>query len=596
MGDENPFRQSLEGNVGGNDNSAPPTDAWHRLPQVGSHESAAVNAASSDLSPSATAPAQSVDDMFHMEDAAVANGTSADVSAHVAADATQAKQQETSPASEKATVVELQSPASPTPISSHDSDASRSRVETVKESVHAAFSGLLTGDSNEQASFTDADSAQPGEFSLPEGSNEARPLDAIGAGESFVGGEPPGSPLNRPKIIYHPVGFGIDSNGRKMLRPDVRLAYDAEVTDGSSQVQQVQAEQIMDLPAPNPAPETAYPIEGQWMPPVVVDGMGYDQACPECENYGDGWGHMSHRHGKRCYTQGIGPEYVMHAPFFLDRTQPFNHCYVRGDAASDLEFPDRIEYFWAKSVNGGKGPQSALGGEPSVNYQDAVFYIEKGTDRLSLGTKLPIRVVDPEFRPNTAGFADMELIQRAVLLDGTCWQLTQLFITHFPTGSAHRGTGDGHFSLEPGVAWRYKWSDYTYINGDLTYWFPIAADLDYGGQMFNYGIGISHVWIDTDKHAIIPTLEIEAWTILDGQQTLPGLYPDPTDITPPIALVALSEEIDSMGIVNICPGLRWVCDPGCDCGVREFGISGGVCVTEDRWYEEILRIEFRWSR
>jgi hypothetical protein len=293
----------------------------------------------------------------------------------------------------------------------------------------------------------------------------------------------------------------------------------------------------------------------------------------------------------------------MHAPFFLDRTQPFNHCYVRGDAASNLEFPDRIEYFWAKTP-GGKGPQNTLPGETSVNYQDAVFYMEKGTDRLSIGTQLPIRVVDPELRLNSAGFADMELTTRAVLLDGTCWQLTQIFTTHFPTGSARRGTGNGHFSLEPGVAWRYKWSDYTYVHGDLTYWFPVGADPDHSGQMFNYGIGISHVWIDTDKHAIIPTLEIEAWTILDGRQTLPGAVFTPAVPDDPLtpaneflpAIPAAFDEIDSMGILNICPGLRWVCDPGCDCGVREFGISGGVCVTEDHWWQELLRIEFRWSR
>jgi hypothetical protein len=580
------------------------------LPHIGTPENAPENPAAAEANQSA----KSVGDMFNMDDAAMANtavspqpvDTSSVASPtantpQVDADTAQSKPQDAGPAENATAPPSQHFPSPATPIASRDRGAGMSTVDTVKKSVHAAFSGLLTDDSNEQVTFTDTDSVQPGEFPLPEGNNEARPLDAIGAGESFAGGEPPGSPLNRPKIFYHPVAVGMDRSGRKTLRPDVRLAYDADVPDGSSPIRQVQAEQFMDLPAPNPAPETAYPVEGQWMPPVVVDGMGYDQACPECENHGDGWGHMPHRHGRRCYTQGIGPEYVMHAPFFLDRTQPFNHCYVRGDAARDLEFPDRIEYFWAKTP-GGNGPGNTLPGETSVNYQDAVFYMEKGTDRLSIGTKLPIRVVDPEIRLNTAGFADMQLTTKAVLLDGTCWQLTQIFTTHFPTGSANRGTGNGHFSLEPGVAWRYKWSDYTYVHGDMTYWFPIGADPVFGGQMFNYGIGISHVWIDRDKYALIPTLEIEAWTILDGAQSVPGaIIPGGVDdpntpvdesIPQPVAPI----EIDSMGILNICPGLRWVCDPGCDCGVREFGISGGVCVTEDHWWQELLRIEFRWSR
>jgi hypothetical protein len=40
--------------------------------------------------------------------------------------------------------------------------------------------------------------------------------------------------------------------------------------------------------------------------------------------------------------------------------------------------------------------------------------------------------------------------------------------------------------------------------------------------------------------------------------------------------------------------LRWVCDTAGDCGVREFGITSGFTVTEDHWYEEILRLELRW--
>ena len=89
----------------------------------------------------------------------------------------------------------------------------------------------------------------------------------------------------------------------------------------------------------------------------------------------------------------------------------------------------------------------------------------------------------------------------------------------------------GSVALEPGVAYRYKWNDLTYIHGDLTYLFPIAADPVFAGQIFNYGIGISHVWIDADTYAIIPTFEVDAWTVLDGQQTVAGQYADQTKST-----------------------------------------------------------------
>ncbi len=182
----------------------------------------------------------------------------------------------------------------------------------------------------------------------------------------------------------------------------------------------------------------------------------------------------------------------------------------------------------------------------------------------------------------------MNVKTKLVFLDGKCWQLTQTLTTYIPTGSVHHGTGDGHVSLAPGVAYRYKWSDETYLYGDLKYLFPISADPDYSGQIFNYGIGISHVWIDADTYALIPTLELEAWTFVDGRETLPGAAPAPP---------ALSyNEVNTIGILNICPGLRWVCDKGGDCGKKEFGISSGICVTQDHLYRDILRLEFRWSR
>jgi hypothetical protein len=66
---------------------------------------------------------------------------------------------------------------------------------------------------------------------------------------------------------------------------------------------------------------------------------------------------------------------------------------------------------------------------------------------------------------------------------------------------------------------------------------------------------------------------------------------------PPVpAIPAASEEVNTIGIMNICPGLRWVCDKGCDCGTKEFGISAGISVTSDHLYDELLRLEFRWSR
>jgi hypothetical protein len=406
-----------------------------------------------------------------------------------------------------------------------------------------------------------------------------------------------GTPLNRPKIIYHPGATTIDGLGHKVVKPEVQVAPDSVATDSPTSVQLAQfapgSEGSLPPPA-NAAPETAYPIdEQQWAAPMAGLEVGGGETCQGGDKCQGGLcQRLLHVDEEGCCPGGgIGAEYVAQAPFFIQTTQPFNNCRVRLDLARDLEFPDRSEWFWAKTP-GGKGPPGPKGpilrGETTVDYQDLDFYMEKGTKRLGMAVNLPIRSVDPEIRDDSTGFADMSIQTKAVLMDGRCWQLTQLFNTYLPTGSASHGTGDGHVSLEPGVAYRWKWSDITYFHGDLKYLFPIAADPDFSGQIFNYGFGWSHVAVQTDTWALIPVFEVECWTFVDGRETIPLAFPDANGVA--------SREINTIGIMNICPGLRWVCDKGCDCGTKEFGVSAGINVTSDQTYEGLLRLEFRWSR
>jgi hypothetical protein len=175
----------------------------------------------------------------------------------------------------------------------------------------------------------------------------------------------------------------------------------------------------------------------------------------------------------------------------------------------------------------------------------------------------------------------MNVVTKTVLLDGREWQLTQLFRSYFPTGSASRGTGNGHVSLEPGIALRYKWSPVTYFHGDLKYWFPLGADPDHSGPVLNYGFGISHVAYDSDEFAILPTLELLGWTVLDGRQSLPT--------------GGLPQEVDSFGILNLHPGVRFVWDRENDWGRIDLGIGSGFSLTSDHWYSSVFRIDLRCS-
>lgn len=271
---------------------------------------------------------------------------------------------------------------------------------------------------------------------------------------------------------------------------------------------------------------------------------------------------------------GLGRERVAYAPFEIDISQPFGNILLRSDAAYHLTLPDRAEYFWAKPGRGPKLP------ERSVSYQDFHARWEMGSDAFSLATDIPIRLLNPEVNGNTGGLGDIQLVQKTRMMDGSQWQITQLLRTVFNSGNARKGLGTGHVSMEPGVLCRYKASDLTYWHSQLKLMFPIAGDPIYSGPALTWGLGLSHVWYETDTVAYIPTLEfINTW-ILDGQVTTfpPGV---PVDVK-------------GDGIFNLAPGLRIVTDYGGDLGVVELGLNSVFSIGSDGWYDALLRIDLRF--
>ncbi len=380
-----------------------------------------------------------------------------------------------------------------------------------------------------------------------------------------------------PRILFRPAVAGVDQYGRATLRPNVRVA-DAR-GNFINQTEQVptDAEALQEVEPDVEVPE-------QWTAPFVEGEFGsYPPAgAPVAPRLGPG--HelvltMMARLNGPCNQAGLGGERVMNAISFVETSQPLTNFRIRLDAARDYQSPDRSEYFWAK-INGG-GP-SGLGGETSVDYQDIRMMLEVGSDKFSVATDLPIRILEPTVYANTSGFADMNVTTKTVFLDGDEWQLANTFRIYIPTGNKGKGLGTGHASLEPGFAWRYKWSRVTYIHGDLKFWIPLGADDAHAGEVLSYGVAMSHVWRETDSWAIMPTIEFVGHSFLDGQKTLPGP-------------LGLTEFVDPEGIFSIHPGVRYVWDKGSDCGIQEFGIFSGIGVSSDTLYENLLRAELRWS-
>lgn len=280
----------------------------------------------------------------------------------------------------------------------------------------------------------------------------------------------------------------------------------------------------------------------------------------------------------RSHDVGVGQGRLIYAPFAIERSQPLNHFAIRVDSVYNLTLPDRAEYHWARSGGfSGRGPAT----EQSVDYQDIRFITETGGETFSIATEVPIRVLDPEVNGNTAGMGDMSIASRLVLVDGRRWQLTQFFKTHLLTGATSKGLGTGHVSLEPGVLIRYKWSETTYVHSEIRYWFALPGHPVHAGQVLRTGVGISHLFHETDSFAVIPTLEFVTMSVLDGQKTPFGGVP---------------VDVDGDSVAHIFPGLRFVADTGGDFGLFELGIGGGFDIGSTGWYDSMLRLELRWSR
>jgi hypothetical protein len=282
---------------------------------------------------------------------------------------------------------------------------------------------------------------------------------------------------------------------------------------------------------------------------------------------------------KTGHDQGIGYERVMFAPFEIEVSQPQWNFRIRNDGFVRFQRPDRSEFFWSRpSSANGRGPGLV---ERTVNYQEVKFLYELGGPKFSTGTELPLRAVDPEFNDNSAGLGDINVTVKTVLIDGRIWQLTQMMRTYFATGVARRGLGTGHIAMEPAFLIRYKINPGLFVHSEVRFLYPLGAHPDHSGEVVRWGIGTSWVWYETDFIALLPTLELVGWSLLDGLESQP----------PPLP----AAEVDSATIINVYPGMRIVIDDNGDFGLFEFGISGGVALTSEHLYESMLRIDLRWS-
>jgi hypothetical protein len=281
-----------------------------------------------------------------------------------------------------------------------------------------------------------------------------------------------------------------------------------------------------------------------------------------------------------CYEPHWVP--LANAAFFVDGARPVTQMRFRGDFGWDLQFPDRSEFFWARSDGKGKGlgPVALIANQKIANerldYQEGTLYTEAAIERLGVFVEVPYLHVSPDEFGTASGLGDINVGTKTLLLDCDLIQFTFQFRAFVPSGNFTRGLGTGHASLEPSFLMAIKLSPTTYFQAQTSYWFPIGGDSEFQGNVFHYHLSVNHlIWNCGHDIQLIATFEASGYEFTSGE------------FTDPLTLVPLhSTSVGS--IFNIGPGIRLdVCDK------IDFGVGTSFAITNDHLAEDLVRAEFR---
>ena len=307
---------------------------------------------------------------------------------------------------------------------------------------------------------------------------------------------------------------------------------------------------------------------------------------------------------------------------YIDDALVRSRMRVRLDAGFDMNRPDRAEFFYASwadltihedAIKGtnrilnaphNRGPLLA---PQSLNYQDVSTYLELNcNERMSVFGELPFRLVqfqgniddDPleaQSAPRSAqGFSDLLLGFKFAVINQPDTFLTFQFRTFIPTGNSALGLGTGHVSVENGLLLQQRLAHDLAFMGQAKLWSPIAGGSN-AGNIAIFGAGLSYDLCHCNGFRITPVAEFVGWTLLNGFESIGD--PNGVQVVPNTAIDSNGNPAskthgvqDATGetIVNAKFGIRTVLGPQDD-----IYIGWGHALTGNRWYQDMLRIEYR---
>jgi hypothetical protein len=258
--------------------------------------------------------------------------------------------------------------------------------------------------------------------------------------------------------------------------------------------------------------------------------------------------------------------------FFTGAARPVSQQRFRWDAGYDLIFPDRAEYFWARSGGGGLGPAATPN---AIRYHELSMYTEIAAGKFSMFTDLPYRSEYPDNSGHTAGFSDMTVGTKSMLHDSELMQVTFQMTTYIPIGVAGRGLGTGHVSLEPSLIFGLNVSRFGYLQAQVAEWIPLGGNPDYAGALLRFHTSYNHSLAGSpDAIHLLGNFELNGWGFQDGAYTSPTLGPN--------------QPANDYVYLSAGPGLRLVV-----CDAIDFGAGSAFALTSDHWAERLIRTELR---
>jgi hypothetical protein len=260
---------------------------------------------------------------------------------------------------------------------------------------------------------------------------------------------------------------------------------------------------------------------------------------------------------------------------YIDNAIPGDQFRLRFDTSYNDRRPNLAEFFWAQGRPSGPGVPLP---EKRVDFQDLTGYLELSlNERFSGFVEVPWRFVNPEVNANTNGVGDMNVGFKWAFAYSNDGVATLQFRSYAPTGDASRGLGTNHVTLEPALLVYQPLADRLGFEGEFRYWIPVGGT-DFAGDIFRYGLGLHYELWQTSRWKVVPVLELVGWTVLDGKESF----------VHPSGLVT-AEDAAGDTILDIKLGAHVKFGNSCD-----IYAGYGRPLTGNRWYENIVRVEFRW--